>query len=172
MRSASRAGSLAGCFSLLPRGERSDRLRSRRPRGSPSSHSRLHPHRCAARSTQPSFLGRCFLRRIATPLLELIVTSSPTHLLRQISLRSHHEQRLQSGLAWGSKRHSFIKFYGIIFYGTFSFCIGFESPCSLRWHTSPACIRHRCRTSSVSLPSNHPWDVAICKQPSVPLHRC
>ena len=67
-------------FSLLPHGERSGRLRSRRPRGSlkfPLPSRRLHA------SIQLSFLGRRFLRCVATLLLELVFTSSPAHPLRR-----------------------------------------------------------------------------------------
>ena len=55
----------------------------------------------ATQSTQPSFLGRRFLHRIATLLLELIVTSSTAHPLRRVSPRSQHEQQPHSGFAWG-----------------------------------------------------------------------
>jgi len=53
-----------------------------------------------------------------------------------------------------------------------SLCIGFVSWCSLCRHSPPLCSRRWCRTFSVSLPSDHPWDVAICMRPSGPLHRC
>merc|ERR1711959_790663 len=69
-------------FSLLPHGERSGQLRSRRPRGSLKFPLLV----VFIASTRPSFLGRRFLRCVATLLLGLIFTSSPAHPLRAPTL--------------------------------------------------------------------------------------
>ena len=86
-------------FSLLPHRERSDRLRSRRPRGSPTVRLIVFIASHTTQSTQPSFLGHHSLRCIATLLLGLIVTSSTAHLLWWVSLRFHHEPPRCSGPA-------------------------------------------------------------------------
>ena len=52
-------------------------------------------------------LGVVF-HRVATLLLELMFMSLATH-----PLRSHHEQQLHSGLAWGSRNLGLIETYGI-----------------------------------------------------------
>ena len=112
-------------FSLVPHGERSGRLRSRRPRGSlkfPLPSRRLHA------SIQLSFLGRRFLRCVATLLLELVFTSSPAHPLRRAYAPTTSSSSSLVGLAWGSRSQGFIEFYDIV-YGILSL---FEISASVR----------------------------------------
>ena len=115
------------------------------------------------RPTQPSFLGRRFLCRVAAPLLELIVTTSPAHPLRQVTLRSHHEQRLHSGLAWGSRSHGFVEFYDTI-YGIFS-ALAREFVFPVLAHSTIIMLSPGAGQAWCRCPSDHPWEVAICMRP-------
>ena len=77
---STRSGDLAGAhhFCLTASARVSSDL------GGRADHSSSHCHLIVfIVSTQPSFLGRRFLRCVATLLLELVFTSSPAHPLRR-----------------------------------------------------------------------------------------
>ena len=101
-------------FSLMPRGERSGRLRSRRPRGSlkfplPSRRLRHFDSTFLPWAPLPS------LRRHAAAGARFHKLARPSATAR---LRSHHVQQLPPfwiGLAWGSRSQVFIEFYGIVY---------------------------------------------------------
>ena len=162
-------------FSPVPHGERSGRLRSRRPCGSlkfPLPSRRLH----RVDSTFLPWAPLPSLRRHAAAGARFHKLARPSATAR---LRSHHEQQLlHSGLAWlgdqGVKASS-----GSTTSSTAS-CLSSRSQhrfgARVCVHTPP-CFQASCFSPLVPvrarcwLPS-HPGEVAICQRPSGPLHRC
>ena len=160
-------------FSLLPHGERSGQLRSRRPRGSLKFPLLV----VFIASTRPSFLGRRFLRCVATLLLELIFTSSPAHPLRRAyAPTTCSSSSILDWLGLGIKESSLHR----VLRHRLRHPLSREISASVRG----LCL---CAHSAVLsafvlfavgaglarcwLPS-HPGEVAICMRPSGPLHRC
>jgi len=120
-------------FSLLPHGERSGQLRSRRPRGSLKFPLLV----VFIASTRPSFLGRRFLRCVATLLLELIFTSSPAHPLRRAyAPTTSSSSSILVGL--GIKEQGLIEFYGIVDGNPVSLSASVRSSCLCA--TPPLCF--------------------------------
>ena len=133
------------------------KIRSRRPRGSLKFHCHLVVF---IASTQLSFLGRRFLRCVATLLLELVFTSSPAHPLRRAYAPTTCSSCLHSGLAWlgdqgvkSSSSSTASSTAPSLFlssqhrFGASCLCAHSAVLSSLR------AFRRWCRTSSVSLPS-------------------
>merc|ERR1712072_906123 len=112
-------------------------------------------------STQLSFLGRRFLRCVATLLLELIVTSSPAHPLRRAyAPTTCSSSSILDWLGLGIKESSLHRVLRHrlrhpLSSRDLSIGSGFVSVCTLRRAFKPSCFRRWCRTSSVlaALPS-------------------
>merc|ERR1712216_752187 len=158
-------------FSLLPHGERSGRLRSRRPRGSLKFPLPL----VVFIATFLPWAPLPSLRRHAAAGARFHKLARPSATAR---LRSHHvQQLLHSGLAWlgdqGVKSSSSPTASSTASYlflraqHRFGVCVCVHTPPCFQ----PSCFRRWCRTSSV-LAALHPGEVAICQRPSGPLHRC
>ena len=145
-------------FSLLPHGERSGRLRSRRPRGSvkfPLPSRRLH----RVDSTFLPWAPLPSLRRHAAAGAHFHKLARPSATAR---LRSHHvQQLLHSGLAWlgdqgvksssSSTASSTASYLFLRAQHRFGVCVCVHTPPCFQ----PSCFRRWCRTCSVlaALPS-------------------
>jgi len=158
-------------FSLLPHGERSGRLRSRRPRGSlkfPLPSRRLH----RVDSTFLPWAPLPSLRRHAAAGAHFHKLARPSATAR---LRSHHvQQLLHSG--WlgdqGARPHRVLRHRRR--QPCLSLSIGSElvSMChSAALLLSFVLFAVGAGLARCWLPS-HPGEVAICQRPSGPLHRC